>query len=192
MKKLLGLVLLVSMLTGCAVSLPFNNRLSYASVKDMQSVDVGAEKVKLSIVWLPTDFPSRIDIQGADGFIGGGSRTRVPTGVALSARIEEAISSFADISTSTNSKRLTITVIEAKSGFEYSAGIFNITHVIDVGTVYLKAQFDLDGVVWTQEYRAQKKDPTIGGTSQTGILESAWDDVAVQVARDVANHLKIK
>lgn len=35
-----------------------------------------------------------------------------------------------------------------------------------------------------------KNDPSIGGMSTTGILETAWDDVATQVAKDVALRLK--
>ncbi|PWC10335.1 hypothetical protein B4923_16430 [Brenneria roseae subsp. americana] len=188
MKKIIFALIGVTLLTGCTVNLPFNNRLGFESVKETQSAVRLEKRPNVHIKWEPNTFPTRIDIQGADGFVGSGSRTRVPTGVALSARIEEAISTFADISTS--GKPLTITVIEAKSGFEYSAGMFNITPAIDVGTVYLKATFDLDGLTWSNEYRAQKKDPIIGGTSQTGILEAAWDDVAVQVAKDVASKIK--
>lgn len=188
MKKTLLILGLSVLLSGCTVNLPFNNRLSYSSVKEMSSVQSGNEKVSLNIIWNPADFPMRVDIKGADGFVGGGSKTRIPTGVALSARIEEAISTFANIAPS--GKPLTITVVEATSGFEYSAGIFNATPGIDVGTVYLKANFDFNGNTWSREFRSEKKDPTIGGTSQTAILESAWDDIAVQVAKDVAARVK--
>ncbi|MCW2484989.1 hypothetical protein J5069_03665 [Candidatus Symbiopectobacterium sp. NZEC127] len=187
MKKIIITLIGVTFLSGCTVNLPFNNRLGFDSVKEAQSMVKQENKPNINIKWDPNTFPKRIDIQGADGFVGGGTRTRVPTGVALSARIEEAISTFAVISN--NGKPLTITVVEAKSGFEYSAGMFNITPAIDVGTVYLKAQFEFNGVQWSGEFRSQKKDPTIGGTSQTGILESAWDDVAVQVAKNVANKI---
>ncbi|WP_036626121.1 hypothetical protein [Pantoea sp. AS-PWVM4] len=190
MKKLLSSAVIVFMavgLSGCAISLPFNNRLAYSSITDMKSVQIQGEKPRLSITWNPADFPQRIDIQGSDGFVGGGSRTRVPTGVALSSRIEEAISTYADLAP--NGKNLTITILEAHSGFEYSAGMFNITPAIDVGKVTLNASFNLNGKTWTQQFSSYKKDPTIGGTSATGILESAWDDVAVQVAKSVASHI---
>jgi len=193
MSKLLkasAVLLLAAGLSGCTVNLPFNNRMAYSSISDMKSVQVQGEKPKLTIVWNPTDFPQRIDVQGADGFVGGGTRTRVPTGVALSSRIEEAISTFADLTN--NGEKLTINVLNARSGFEYSAGIFNITPAIDVGTVTLNIAFTLGEQSWTQQFTSQKKDPTIGGTSQTGTLESAWDEVAVQVAKDVASHIKIK
>lgn len=191
MKKIINsaaIVLMIVGLSGCAISLPFNNRLAYSSITDMKSVQIQGEKPKLSITWNPADFPQRIDIQGSDGFVGGGSRTRVPTGVGLSSRIEEAISTYADITP--NGKSLTITILEAHSGFEYSAGMFNITPAIDVGKVTLNASFNLDGKTWTQQFSSYKKDPTIGGTSATGILESAWDDVAVQVAKSIASHVQ--
>ncbi len=188
MKRLILLSILVTFLSGCAVSLPFNNRLSYAGIKEMKTVE---EKVKekpiISINWEPNTFLKRIDIQGADGFVGGGSRTRIPTGIALSARIEEAISTFANV-TSTG-KPLVITIIEARSGFEYSAGIFNVTPAMDVGSMVLKASFNIEGATWSGEYRSIKKEPKIGGTSQTALLEEVWDDVAVQVAKDVAAHI---
>ncbi len=185
--KLLAVFAVAVGLSGCAVSLPFNNRLSYPSVSEMKSVHIQGEKPKLSIVWNPADFPQRIDIQGADGFVGGGSRTRVPTGVALSSRIEEAVSTFADVNPA--GQKLTITVIEARSGFEYSAGMFNITPAIDVGTVSFNATFNLNGQTWSQQFTSHKNDPVIGGTSQTGTLESAWDDIAVQVAKNIAQHI---
>ncbi|WP_337265037.1 MULTISPECIES: hypothetical protein [unclassified Serratia (in: enterobacteria)] len=188
MRNIFLVFLLSVFLSGCTVNLPFNNRLAFSSVKEMSSVQNGNEKKNLKIIWNPSDFPSRIDIKGADGFVGGGSRTRIPTGVALSARIEEAVSTFANITT--DGKPLTITVIEARSGFEYSAGIFNVTPGIDVGNVYLKAKFEFNGVEWEREFKSERKDPTIGGTSQTSILESAWDDVAVQVAKDIASRIK--
>lgn len=190
MKKLIVLLVGVTFLSGCTVTLPFNNRLSYSAMKDVKEVGSTIENKKISIEWGPNSFPTRIDVQGADGFVGGASRTRIPTGVALSSRIEEAISTFAEITP--KGDKLLIKVLEARSGFEYSAGMFNVTPAIDVGTVYLKADFAIDGKNWVNEFRSQIKDSTIGGTSQTGILESAWDDVAVQVAKDVAKHISQK
>lgn len=188
MKKTLILSMLaVTLLSGCAVTLPFNNRLSYSSVKEVQSSVTLKERQSIYVEWEPSDFPSRIDTQGADGFVGGGSQTRIPTGVAMAARIEEAIGTFADIKK--DGAVLKIKVIEARSGFEYSAGIFNVTPVLDVGDIKLTASFSMKDKTWTKTYTSKKKDPSIGGRSSTGMLEAAWDDVAVQVAKDVAANL---
>lgn len=188
MKKTLTLsILAIALLSGCAVTLPFNNRLSYSSVKEVQSSVTLKERPAIYVEWEPSDFPSRIDTQGADGFVGGGSQTRIPTGVAMAARIEEAIGTFADIKK--DGAVLKIKVIEARSGFEYSAGIFNVTPVLDVGAIKFVASFSTKDKAWTKTYTSQKKDPSIGGRSSTGMLEAAWDDVAVQVAKDVAANL---
>lgn len=77
------------------------------------------------ITWSPSSFPTRIDVQGASGYVGSASQTRIPTGVAMAARISEAISAFTQVSP--NGLPLLIDVIEAKSKFEYSAGVFNVT-----------------------------------------------------------------
>ncbi|EBR3875205.1 hypothetical protein KCE64_004814 [Salmonella enterica subsp. enterica serovar Hvittingfoss] len=187
MKKIVALCLAVSFLTGCAVNLPFNNRLSYGAIKELrQSIhNTGA---KINISWEPSGFPERIDVHGASGFVGSASNTRIPTGIALSSRIEEAISTYADITP--DGRNLVIKVDDAQSKFEFASGIVNVTPTIDVADVTFKATFNLDGDIWTKEYKSRLNDPTIGGTSETGLLEKAWDTIAVQVATDVAKHLR--
>lgn len=186
MRKYIVVTFMALLLSGCTVNLPFNNRLSFAAIKVMKTEE--PMDVKLHVIWEPASFPQRIDIQGSDGFVGSGTRTRIPTGIALSARIEEAISSFADLSVS--GELLIITVLEARSGFEYSAGVFNLTPGIDVGTVTFNAMFTFREQSWNGVYISEKKDSTIGGTSQTAILESVWDDIAIQVAKDIANRIR--
>jgi hypothetical protein len=65
--------------SGCAVNLPFNNRLSYQAVQEAKSFSPNS-KGPISINWIPQSFPERIDVQGASGFVGGGSQTRIPIG----------------------------------------------------------------------------------------------------------------
>jgi len=86
-------------------------------------------------------------------------------------------------------KILTITVIEAKSEFEYSAGFFNITPAIDVGRSVFEAEFICGDKRWKEKFTTEEKDPTIGGTSQTGVLEKVWDNIALQVGRSVSQHM---
>ncbi|HEE5438022.1 hypothetical protein WBV44_04750 [Acinetobacter baumannii] len=187
MKKLLSLsaLVLVTTLTGCAVNLPYNNRLNYTSISELSNLPKVQDTVYIK--WNPDTFPQRIDIQGSDGFVGGGTRTRIPTGVALSSRIEEAIAQIAKLSS--NGSPLTITVEKARSGFEYTAGILNRAPAIDVADVTLVATFEYKGQKWTNTFNSKLKDPKMGGSSQTGLLDKAWDDIAVQVAKDVSKHL---
>ncbi len=180
-------LLSLALFTGCTVNLPFNSRLAFSSIKEIQQ-ELPKQDIKIYIVWEPSSFPSRIDVQGSSGFVGGGSRTRIPTGVGLAARIEEAVSLIVDFDA--RGMPLTITVEQAQSEFEYSAGFFNITPAIDTADVVFKATFTIGDITWRNEYTSHFYDPTIGGTSQTMILEQAWDDIAVQVAKDVAVHVR--
>ncbi len=175
-------------LTACTVNLPFSHRLNFNSVTEARKFDARS-KGPLSLLWIPKEFPDRTDVQGASGFVGGGSRTRIPTGIGLSQRISEAIDAAVGVNDGAK-KRLTITVESAQSTFQYSAGIFNVTPAIDdAGCVFI-ASFDLDGKKWKQTFTSKRHDPKIGGSSQTALLEKVWDDVALQVAKDVMGHLE--
>jgi hypothetical protein len=182
------LCLLVLFMTGCTVNLPFNHRMSYSSIGEIKNISHSKQE-PISIQWIPSSFPERVDIQGASGFVGGASQTRIPTGIGLSNRIIEAL----DVAIGVNNKsprQLTISVINAENKFEYSAGFFNVTPAIDVGQCILEAEFAFADKHWKETFRASTKDPTIGGTSQTGVLEKVWDNIAVQVARNVLSHLE--
>lgn len=180
--------LFIALLTsGCIVNLPFNNRLAYPTVQDAKDISDN-QKGPIVVKWIPQTFPDRIDVQGASGFVGGGSQTRIPTGVGLSNRIIEVLDVMFGVEKSSD-KVLTITVIEAKSEFEYSAGFFNVTPAIDVGRCVFEAEFICGDSRWKEKFTADEKDPTIGGTSQTGVLEKVWDNIALQVGRSVSQHI---
>jgi len=53
----------------------------------------------------------------------------------------------------------------------------------------LEADFSIGEKRWKEKFFSESKDPTIGGTSQTGIVEKVWDDIAIQVVRNVMQHL---
>ena len=182
-----GLAIVATLLSGCAISLPFNNRTTFEKVSEARAVDARAKgPVKLS--WDPPGFPERIDIQGASGFVGGISQTRIPTGVALASRVTELLDASVGLSP-TSSKWLMLRVLHAESKFEYSAGIFNVTPAIDVGVCNVKMEFILPGKAWQKEFTARYDDPAIGGKSATAILERAWDDVALQIVKEIASGL---
>lgn len=178
----------VLLLSGCAINLPFNSRLSYQTVIDAGHLSAKSEG-PMSIRWVPDSFPQRIDTQGASGFVGGGSRTRIPTGVALSGRILEGLDASVGVLESSK-KTLTITIVKAETKFQYSAGFFNVTPAIDEGECTFEATFSLGDRTWTQTFHAQQTDPKVGGTSQTAILEKVWDEIAFQVVQSVVEHLK--
>jgi len=190
MKKLrvfLIVTIIAAVCSGCAISLPFNNRLSYQAVRDAKNL-AATTKGPISLKWIPPSFPERIDVQGASGFVGGGSKTRIPTGVGLANRILEAFDASIGVLDSSN-KTLTIEIVNAETEFEYSAGFFNITPAIDVGRCRFEAEFAIGDKRWKDKFFSESKDPTIGGTSQTAIVEKVWDEIAIQVVRNVIQHL---
>lgn len=173
--------------SGCAVNLPFNNRLSYSSVSTAKGL-AAAGKGPVSIKWVPPSFPERVDMQGASGYVGGASQTRIPIGEGLANRIVEGLDNSLGVKGSAK-KSLTIDVYHAKTEFEYSAGIFNVTPAIDVARCTFEAEFSIGKKRWKERFYAELKDPTIGGSSQTGVVEKVWDDIAIQVVKNIANHL---
>jgi hypothetical protein len=80
-------------------------------------------------------------------------------------------------------------VIEAKSEFEYSAGLFYVCPAIDVGRCVFEAEFICGDKRWKEKFTTEEKDPTIDGTSQTIVLEKVWDNIALQVGRNVIQHM---
>jgi hypothetical protein len=181
-----GLLPLV-LFTGCAVTLPFTHRLSYDVVGSAKAMRAGAVG-PITLAWDPASFPKRIDTQGASGFVGVASQTRIPTGVALASRIAEALD--VTVGVAANAPRtLTIKVLSAQSKFQYSAGIFNITPALDYGECTFEAEFRYGDLTWSGKYTAKSKDKSIGGKSTTAVLEKVWDDVTLQVLKDVLDHL---
>ncbi|MEO5829913.1 MAG: hypothetical protein ABIQ36_05035 [Rhodanobacter sp.] len=177
-----------SLLSGCAVNLPFNTRASYQTVQAAKDIS-GKSNGPIAVRWNPTSFPDRIDVQGASGFVGGGTKTRIPTGVGLSSRILESLDAAVGVSDSAQ-KILTLTIKSAKTKFQYSAGIFNITPAIDRASCDIEVDFALGDKHWSQAFHAENKDPKVGGTSQTAPVEKVWDDVALQVTKSVVQHLR--
>jgi hypothetical protein len=190
MRKCLGVFVAVVglvLLSGCAVNLPFNTRPSFDTVTRARDLNAKAEG-PVTVTWAPSSFPDRVDVEGASGFVGGGSRTRIPTGPGLSSRILETLDAAVGVNSSA-SKVLTLTIKNAQTKFQYSAGIFNVTPSIDRASCDLDVEFAVGSAHWSQTFHAEAKDPKVGGTSQTSLVEHVWDDIALQVTRDVVAHM---
>lgn len=170
---------------GCTVTLPFQHRVAYDRISEIRSQAKPGRSVSLS--WVPATFPERVDIQGASGFVGGGSQTRIPMGPGIAQRVIELLDAAVGVSTTGTS--LTIEVEQAQSTFEYSAGIFNVTPSIDAAGCTLSAKFTLNGKTWTKTFSAQRKDSQVGGSSQVALLEKVWDDIAMQVCKEIISQL---
>lgn len=186
MKRNLVLLALLGQV-GCTIVLPFNHRVATTHLERTGALEARS-KGPVTIKWNPADFPERVDVQGASGFVGGGSRTRIPTGVALASRITELMEKSLGLS-QTATKTVNIKIIKAESKFQYSAGFFNITPAMDRGVCNLEVEITVSGEKWTQTFTSEKKDEKVGGSTTTGILEAAWDDVAIQLVAAVVKKL---
>ena len=179
----LMLLLLGAILTGCAIALPMNMRLA-SPYEDRARGLRSSNTTPIALRWMPQDFPSRIDIQGASGFVGSGSRTRVPIGEALTGRIRDVLN--ASIGTDPNSARvLTITVIDAKSKFKYGFSRNQLTY----GETHLKARFEIENMNWEEDFSSQIDKSQVAAT-WAYLLEKSWDEVSLQVGQNVLSHLR--
>ena len=175
---------LLIFLSAC-MSLPLNERLSYqyedmaASLRSSKTSTIG----QISLKWMPPDFPSRVDVQGASGFVGAASRTSIPTGIALSSRIKNVLDKAIGINPG-SSRLLTITIIEATNKFKYGYWSNELTY----GECFLNAKFEFNGLTWEEEFIAKNDKSKSGGTYGYR-LENTWDEVALQVGKSVIAHL---
>jgi hypothetical protein len=188
-RKLLGLaflVVIVLSVSGCAVNLPFNTRADYDSILKAKALSI--EKNPIAVKWVPVNFPERVDIKGASGFVGRGSMTRIPIGAAISKRVIELLDVTCGVDQSSR-RILTVDVIDANPEFEYSANIFNLTPGMDVGRCTFEAEFTYGDIQWRKKYTASYEDYQVGAKSQTGVLETAFDDIALQVVNDIAQNI---
>ncbi|WP_392559398.1 hypothetical protein [Orbus mooreae] len=181
MKKIILMSILGFILAGCSVHHQFNERLSYQVVKQLKSeIDINP-RPSINIIWMPESFTQRIDIQGASGFVGGGTRTRIPIGLGLSSRIEEAISTYANLNN--NGDSLVITVNEAKTKFTY--GFTNM----DSADVLLNLTFKFNGREWSKVFTSKQSDDGVRDASVTSVIEYAWDVIASDVAKNIADNI---
>ncbi|WP_254413749.1 hypothetical protein [Vibrio furnissii] len=183
MRRFITMLVATTALSGCSIQLPFNDRISYQSEKEILS-QVDKIDYSVNIVWSPDNFTRMFETKGSSGFVGSGTRTRIPTGYALSSRIEEAINTYAEFNP--NSERIYFYVEGASSEFEFSANApFTANMELDHGYANLKVTIKYNDRSITKEYQAEKIAKDGKTLSQTGVLEAAWDDIAVQVAMDV-------
>jgi hypothetical protein len=191
MKKMgsfLVITMIAAICSGCGTyNVPFNSGHSYTAAHNTKNFSA-TTKGPISVKWIPPSFLEHIDVQDAPGVIGGGSQTRIPTGAGLASRILVILDNSIGVIDSSN-KILTIEIIKAKTEFEYTAGFFSNTPVIDLGRCELEAEFTIGDKRWDDKFSSESNAPTFGDTSQTAVLEKVWDDIAIQVVQSVLQHL---
>lgn len=181
-QKLILTLMLTFMLSGCAISPPFNNRIDYMSLKEIKSSEIVIQDIK--ITWTPSTFPSEIEIKGASGFRGSAAQVRIPTGPSISSRLVEVLDQVVYTS-DTSQNIVNINIINAESNFKFIAGILSDQAAIDWGEVNLTAEFSYKGEVWTETFHFVEDDSRIDGSSLTKPLEIVWDKTSLAMAKSI-------
>ena len=181
--KSLALCFAAVLLTACAVHPPFNNRIDYFQLGSLRAMESTINDLR--IVWKPEDFTRYVEIKSPSGIIGKASRTRIPTGVAISSRLHEALDQVTTISPS-SSNIIYIDVSKAVSNFKFSG---TSEGAIDYGEVTLEAKFAYKHQEWVESFYHQEDDPQVAATGASKPLEAAWDSIAIQMATSIITNI---
>lgn len=186
MRRPAGLVLallLAASSLSCKLYLPFRFQLAPRLAEEATRLH-GTAPGPIALRWDPASFPSRVDVQGASGFIGGASRTQIPTGISISTKVREFLAAAVGLEESAG-RIVTIHVVEAKTSFEFGG---RKQGGIDRARCSLKVEVDDGSVRWSEAYFASDETggqpPTV-----TGVLDGVYDEVSAALARDVVRRL---
>lgn len=182
----LALALAAAALAGCGakVHMPFRFQLAPKAAAEA-AAGRGRAVGPVALRWIPPGFPERVDVQGADGFIGAIARTRIPTGVAISTRVKEYLAASVGID-GRAARTVTISVVEARTEYAFSARTKQMS--VDRARCSLRVDVD-DGVArWSEAYYSSDER---GGkpATQTEVIDGVWDEVSAALARDVVRRL---
>ncbi|MBK9375404.1 MAG: hypothetical protein IPN03_17195 [Holophagales bacterium] len=176
-------LLLVTPSLSCKIYLPFRFQLAPRLVEEAGRLR-GTTPGPIALRWQPADFPTRVDVQGASGFIGGASRTRIPTGVAISTKVRDFLDAAAGVEEGAR-RVVTIHVVEAKASFEYGG---RKRSGIDRARCTLKVEVEDGKARWSEAYFASDE-PAGEPPTQTEVLDGVYDEVSAALARDVVRRL---
>jgi len=169
---------------GCKVHMPFRFQLAPRVAAEAAAAR-GSAPGPVALRWVPADFPDRVDVQGASGYIGSISRTRIPTGVAIATRVREYLETAVGVDDAA-SRVVTIRVVEAKSSYAYSASAKQ--HTIDRGRCSLRVEVEDGANRWSESYYSSDE-PGGAPPTPTEVLDGVWDEVSAALARDVLRKL---
>ena len=176
-------LLLVAPSLSCKLYLPFRFQLTPRLAEEAAGLR-GTAPGPIALRWEPSDFPTRVDVQGASGFNGSLSRTRIPTGVSISTKVREFLDAAVGVEESAR-RVVTIRVVEAKTSFEFGG---RKRGGIDRARCTLKVEVDDGKARWSEAYFASDE-PGGDPPTQTGVLDGVYDEVSAALARDVVRRL---
>ena len=181
---LLALALLLAAPSfSCAIYLPFRFQLTPRLAEEAAGLR-GTAGGPIALRWQPSDFPQRVDVKGASGFVGSASRTRIPTGVAISTKVHDFLDAAVGVEEGAR-RVVTIRVVEAKSSFEFGG---KKRGCIDRARCTLKVEVDDGKARWSEAYFASDE-PAGQPPTLTGVLDGVYDEVSAALARDVVRRL---
>lgn len=167
----------------CKLYLPFRFQLTPRLAEEAARLR-GTAPGPIALRWVPSDFPTRVDVQGASGFNGSLSRTRIPTGVSISTKVHDFL--HAAVGVEEGAPRVvTIRVVEAKTSFEFGG---RKRGGIDRARCTMKVDVDDGEARWSEAYFASDE-PEGDPPTQTGVLDGVYDEVSAALARDVVRRL---
>lgn len=178
-------ILLAASSFSCRIYLPYRFQLTQRLAEEAARMR-GTSPGPISLRWEPADFPGRVDVQGASGFTGSLSRTRIPTGVAISTKVREFLDAAAGVDEAAV-RVVTIRVIEARASFEFGG---KKARCIDRARCTLKVEVDDGSARWSEAYYASDE-PGGNPPTLTGVLDGVYDEVAAALARDVVRRLAV-
>ena len=168
------------LLTGCTYDLPLSSRPSHRAVQEARALAV-ADKGPIAIEWSPATFPDRVDMQGPSGSEGAATRARIPTGPALSGRLDEILDVAVGVDPRSG-KVLTVSVRDARTEYVYALGSPFNRRIGEARCVF-EAEFAVGDARWEQRFSAVARE---GATTRgSGLVEQVWDDVVLQAASAV-------
>ena len=176
---------LLALLGGCSLPvmyLPFRDAPGPRQAEEASKLR-GTAGGPVSVWWSPPDFPRRVDVQAASGFVGGASRQGVAIGPVLSRRVAAFLDAAVGLDPASR-RVVAITVVEARTSFAFRPD----GRALDRGECTLKVRVDVDGRPLEETYYSSD---TLKGTpaSRASVLDDVLDEVAAMLARDVVRKL---
>ncbi|MHC5114139.1 MAG: hypothetical protein ACYTGP_06895 [Planctomycetota bacterium] len=168
-------------LPACTADLSFSDRAGHEAVTAARAER--ADGGPLAVDWRPAEFGELVEREGPVGSEGAATRATIPTGPAVTGRVEELLDAMVGVD-ARSPRRLLIEVLEADTGYRYATGFPTSRH-IDLARCTVVARLELDGERWESSFSAEvRKSARVRGTA---LVERAWDEVALDIATSAAS-----
>jgi hypothetical protein len=170
-------------LTGCSPGLEFGHEPSAETIASARAM-AAPEEGPIAIRWTPGTFPERVDQVAPSGMEGERSTADIPTGAAISGRLEGILDEMIGHDPAA-SRDVRITVIDARTEYQYAT----FEREIDIARCVVEVEMALGGTPWTDMFVAETREITTG-LRGPALVEAAWDEVTLRMARSIVDHAR--